>query len=167
MSPRETLVSWLRDAHAMEGHSIALLETQISRFDEYPDLLPRLKDHLEESRDQQAEVDSCLRQMGEHSSTLKDASMVIGANIQSFVHAMSSDQILKQAIASNAFEHFEASSYRVLVSAAEACGEPDIARVCQNIVKQELAMADWIFERIPQLTERYFSLEEEENLLGR
>ncbi len=130
-------------------------------------MLHGLKEHLEESREQQAQVDSCLRQMGEHSSTLKDASMVIGANIQSFVHAMSSDEILKQAIASNAFEHFEASSYRVLASTAEACGEPDIARVCQDMMKQELVMADWIFDRIPQLTERYFSLEEEEDLVGR
>jgi hypothetical protein len=55
-------------------------------------------------------------QLGEDTSTLKDSAMKVAANLQGMMHAMSSDEVLKNALAS-AFEQFEAASYRMLVSA--------------------------------------------------
>jgi ferritin-like metal-binding protein YciE len=152
---RESLAAWLRDAHAMEGQAITLLETQINRLDSYPEALPRLRSHLEETKDQRARVEQCLQQLGEDTSTLKDAAMKIGANLQGLAHMMSSDEVLKHALASNAFEHFEAASYRSLSAAAQAAGEPDIARICEGIMQQELAMASWVWDQLPPLTEKY------------
>ena len=40
-TPRDNLISWLRDAYAMEGQAIELLETQIQRLENYPETLPR------------------------------------------------------------------------------------------------------------------------------
>jgi ferritin-like metal-binding protein YciE len=154
-TPRESLTAWLRDAHAMEGQAITLLETQIERLESYPEALPRLRQHLEETKDQRAKVEQCLGKLGEDTSTLKDATMKIGANLQGMVHAMSSDEVLKHALASNAFEHFEASSYRSLATAAEDAGEPEIARTCEGIMQQELAMADWVWQQLPPMTHKY------------
>lgn len=155
MNPRESLASWLRDAHAMEGQAITLLETQIERLESYPEALPRLRQHLEETKDQRAQVEGCLHKLGEDTSTLKDATMKVGANIQGMLHAMSSDEVLKHALASNAFEHFEAASYCSLAAAAQDAGEPEIAKTCESIMQQELAMADWVWEQLPPMTHKY------------
>lgn len=155
MNPRESLAAWLRDAHAMEGQAITLLETQIQRLENYPEAVPRLRQHLEETKDQRAKVEGCLSKLGEDTSTLKDATMKIGANIQGMLHGMSSDEVLKHALASNAFEHFEAASYRSLAAAAQDAGEPEIAKTCESIMQQELSMADWVWEQLPPMTRKY------------
>jgi ferritin-like metal-binding protein YciE len=83
--------------------------------------------------------------------------MKFGANVQGMLHAMASDEVLKHALASNAFEHFEASSYCSLAAAAEDAGEPEIAKTCEGIMQQELAMADWVWQQIPPMTHKYLS----------
>jgi ferritin-like metal-binding protein YciE len=153
--PKDSLAAWLRDAHAMEGQAITLLETQIERLESYPEALPRLRQHLSETKDQQAKVAQCLQKLGEDTSTLKDTAMKMTAGVQGMLSAMSSDEVLKHALASNAFEHFEAASYCSLAAAAEEAGEPEIAKTCEGIMKQELAMADWVWQQLPPMTHKY------------
>jgi len=157
---RESLAAWLRDAHAMEGQAISLLETQIQRLESYPEALPRLREHLAETKQQRGQVEQCLQKLGEDTSTLKDATMKLGANLQGLMHAMSSDEVLKDALASNAFEHFEAASYCALAAAANDAGEPEIAKTCENIMRQELAMADWVWQQLPPMTHKYLQRSE-------
>ena len=61
---------------------------------------------------------------------------------------------------SPAFEHFEAASYCSLAAAAEDAGEPEIAKTCEGIVQQELAMADWVWRQLPPLTHKYLQRSE-------
>jgi ferritin-like metal-binding protein YciE len=154
-TPRENLAAWLRDAHAMEGQAITLLRTQIDRLESYPEAVPRLREHLRETEQQQEMVEQCLSRLGEDTSTLKTGTMKLAANIQGMLHAMSSDEVLKNALASHSFEHFEAASYCSLAAAAEDAGEPEIARTCENIMQQELDMADWVWDQLPTLTHKY------------
>jgi Domain of unknown function (DUF892) len=51
-SPRDHLIDWLRDAHAMEEQAKTMLESQISRLKHYPEALPRLQQHLAETERQ-------------------------------------------------------------------------------------------------------------------
>lgn len=85
--------------------------------------------------------------------------MKVAANLQGMMHAMSSDEVLKNAQASAAFEQFEAAAYRMLVTAAEVAGEREIARTCETIMEQEVAMADWAWGQLQPLTQKYLSLE--------
>lgn len=156
---RESLAAWLRDAHAMEGQAETLLQTQIDRLQNYPEALPRLRSHLEETRQQRKAVESCLSRLGEDTSTLKDGTMKVAANLQGFMHAMASDEVLKNALASAAFEQFEAASYRMLVSAAEVAGEEEIANTCRTIMEQEIAMADWVWGQLEPLTVKFLQLD--------
>jgi ferritin-like metal-binding protein YciE len=156
---RDSLAKWLRDAHAMEHQAVGLLETQIDRLENYPEALPRLREHLRETKDQMAQVEQCLQRLGEDTSTLKDTAMKMTAAMQGMMHAMSSDEILKTALANHAFEHFEAASYCSLKAAAEALGEQEIARTCDSIMRQELAMADWVFDQLSPLTQKYLQRE--------
>jgi ferritin-like metal-binding protein YciE len=158
-TPRESLAAWLRDAHAMEGQAETLLKTQIDRLKNYPEALPRLRAHLQETEDQRAALEQCLERLGESTSGLKDGTMKVAANLQGLMHAMSSDEVLKNALASAAFEQFEAASYRMLVTAANVAGEPEIARVCETIMEQEVAMADWVWSQLAPLTEKYLQLD--------
>jgi ferritin-like metal-binding protein YciE len=149
---RENLAAWLRDAYAMEGQAIELLESQIERLEHYPQAQPRLREHLEETRTQQATVERCLEGLGESPSTLKAATMRLAANVQGLLHALSGDEVLKHALGSYAFEQFEAGCYRSLAAAAQAAGEPGIANTCTRLMEQEQAMAAWVWEQIPALT---------------
>lgn len=63
-SPRDSLAAWLRDAHAMEGQAETLLQTQIDRLKSYPEALPRLRSHLEETKEQRAAIERCLAKLG-------------------------------------------------------------------------------------------------------
>lgn len=155
----ESLAIWLRDAHAMELQAESLLETQINRLENYPEVLPRLRAHLEETKQHKQMVEKCLTSLGEDASVLKDTTMKATANIQGMFQSLASDEVLKNALASAAFEQFEAASYRMLVTAAEKAGEPMIARTCETIMEQEISMADWAWGQLEPLTEKYLSLE--------
>ncbi len=108
---RENLSNWLRDAYAMEGQAIELLEAQINRLEGYPEALPRLRSHLNETRAQQTQVEECLHRLGTDPSMLKDSAMKLTANVQGMLHAMAGDEVLKHALSSHAFEQFEAGCY--------------------------------------------------------
>ncbi|HEX3208891.1 MAG TPA: ferritin-like domain-containing protein [Geminicoccaceae bacterium] len=154
-TPRDNLAVWLRDAYAMEGQAIVLLEGQIKRLEHYPQAQPRLREHLEETRAQQSQLGQCLEQLGESPSAFKEATMRLGANIQALMHGLAGDEVLKHALGSYAFEHFEAGCYRSLIAAAEAANEPGIAQTCKRLMEQEQAMAAWVWEQIPGLTKMF------------
>jgi ferritin-like metal-binding protein YciE len=154
-SPRDSLAAWLRDAHAMEGQAETLLQTQIDRLKNYPEALPRLRSHLEETKQQRVALESCLKRLGQDTSMLKDGTMKVAANFQGLLHAMASDEVLKNTLANAAFEQFEAASYRMLVTAADVAGEPEISRVCSTIMEQEVAMADWAWSQLQPMTQQF------------
>jgi ferritin-like metal-binding protein YciE len=71
------------------------------------------------------------------------------------LHDFASDEVMKHALASYAFEQFEAAGYQALVTAAEQAGEREVASTCSTILREEQAMAAWLWEHLPQLTRRY------------
>src|SRR5215210_3315908 len=93
-------------------------------------------------------------------ATIKDSA----GKMLGFGQAMSGmfvgDEVLKGSIASYAFEAMEIASYRVLVSTARQVGDEDTARVCEQILQEEEAMADWLQQNIPALAQQYLMREE-------
>ena len=65
----------LRNAHAMEAQAKELLERQIERLDDYPELRDRMRRHLTETEGQQERLKQILRSMSEPTSTIEDAAM--------------------------------------------------------------------------------------------
>lgn len=154
---KETLVTWLRDAYAMEGQAMELLEMQIQRLEHYPQAQDRMRQHLDETRAQQAKLHDCLGRLGADPSGFKESVMRFGANMQGIMHAMASDEVMKHALASYAFEQFESACYQSLSVAAKDAGEHDVARVCDDILRQEQAMAGWLWQHLPQVTSEYLA----------
>ena len=152
---REHLVAWLRDAHAMELQAIELLEKQVGRLEHYPELLAKIRAHLAQSRGQAERVERCLAELGAGPSAAKDLAGKMVGGAQQLSGVFASDEVVKSALADHTFEHYEMASYRVLIAAAEEAGEPEVARICREILHEEEAMADWLKGHLPELTRRY------------
>jgi ferritin-like metal-binding protein YciE len=156
----ERLMEWLRDAHAAEEQAETMLSGMARRIENYPDLRTRVEQHVRETQQHAERVRGCIERRGGSTSMIKDS----GAKILGLGQAASGlfvgDEIMKGSIASYAFEAMEIASYRILVEAARDVGDEETARVCEQNLREEEAMADWLKEHLPALTHQYLHREE-------
>jgi ferritin-like metal-binding protein YciE len=149
---KQVLVAWLRDAHAMERASVDALDRMGDRLARFPDLAAGFRDHWRQSVGQVERIEACLKKLGSDTSTFKDlASRFIGI-AQSYAVAVAPDEVVKDCLAAYSWRHFEIAAYISLGAAALALEEPDIARMCDEHVQQERAMASWLEQQIPGVT---------------
>jgi ferritin-like metal-binding protein YciE len=150
----ETLVTWLKDAYAMEQGIVEILERQIGQMDDMPEAQEKMRDHLELTKAHAEQVQECVERLGEDVSRVKSGiANVLGA-IQGMSTVMAKDKILKNAMANYAIEYFEIAAYLANAEAARMLGYDDIAEVCETIMEEEQEMADWLEGQIPFLTRR-------------
>jgi ferritin-like metal-binding protein YciE len=149
---KQTLVAWLRDAHAMERASVDTLDRLAERLSRYPQLAVRFREHWRESLGQVEHIERCLKNLGSDTSTFKDlASRFIGI-AQAYAVAVVPDEVVKDCLAAYAARHFEIAAYTSLGAAALMLEEPDVARMCNEHLEQERAMATWLEQQIPEVT---------------
>lgn len=151
----EELNQWLRNAHAMEEQAEKMLEAQSSRIENYPELAAGIDRHLAETRRQKERIEQCLARRGTASSGMKDVAAKFAAVMQGVGGSMAGDEVVKGAMASYTFEHFEISAYKTLIAAAELAGDSETARVCAEICREEEAMADQLAGLLPQVATTY------------
>lgn len=154
------LVEWLRDAHAMEQQAEQMMRTQAGRIDNYPEVVQQLERHIEETQSQSKKVESCLARYDESASSLKDISGKMTALGQTFSGMFAGDEVVKGCLAWTTFEHFEIASYRILVAAAEQAGDHETKRICEEILKEEVAMAAWLEQNTPNVVRQYMLREQ-------
>ena len=159
MSAQDTLAQWLRDAHAMEEQAKTMLTAQSSRIEHYPELKARIEQHLRETEAQEEKLRGCLDRLG-GTSAVKDAGGKMSAMMQGMGGMFAGDEVVKGAMASYAFEHFEISAYRALIGAAEMAGDAETKAVCEEILREEEAMASWLYEHLPSVTRQYVEREQ-------
>ncbi|MCF6125754.1 ferritin-like domain-containing protein [Mesorhizobium sp. M7A.F.Ca.CA.001.07.2.1] len=160
---REWLVQWLRDAHAMEEQAETMLNGQLNRIENYPELSERIRQHVQETRQQAARLETCLDRIGQGSSTLKDAGGKLTAMAQSLSGVFAGDEVMKGSLASYTFEHMEIASYTILIAAAKSLREAEVAQVCEENLREEVAMADWLKSHIPTTTEQFLARADSES----
>jgi ferritin-like metal-binding protein YciE len=149
---KQTLIAWLRDAHAMERASVDSLDRMADRLGRFPELAAGFREHWRQSLTQVRQIEVCLKQVGSDTSTLKDlASRFIGI-AQAFAVAVAPDEVVKDCLAAYSWRHFEIASYLSLGAAAAALGEPEVARMCEEHEQQERAMATWLEQQIRDAT---------------
>jgi ferritin-like metal-binding protein YciE len=144
----ERLLEWLGDAHAMEKESEALLSTLAVRIEHYPELKQRLTGHVAETRRQAESLLGCIERLGGSPPALKGFMAKTMGSLHAACNALMSDEVVKGAAAGLALEHLEISMYRALVAAAEQAGDRVTQEVCEEILQQERAMADWLSEHL-------------------
>lgn len=155
MTPQENYHDWLRDAHAMEKQAESMLKAMSSRIDHYPGLRARIEQHLTETEGQITLIEEVLDRNGINRSVMKDATSKMSAMSQAVGGMFASDEVVKGAISSYVFEQFEIACYTSLIRAAEKVGDTAGAEVFKQILTQEIAMAEWAFNHLPDVTEQF------------
>jgi len=152
---RQTLIAWLRDAHAMERASVDSLDRMADRLVRFPELAAGLREHWRLSLTQAQQIEVCLKRFGSDTSTFKDlAGRFIGI-AQAFAVEVSSDEVVMDCCAAYSWRHFEIACYLSLSAAATALEEAEVVRMCEEHIQQERAMAQWLEQQIPETTRAF------------
>jgi ferritin-like metal-binding protein YciE len=157
---RDLFVVGLRNAHAMEVQARELMERQSERLDEYPEVKSKVSAHLQETNEQLRRLEQCLEACGESTSSLKDTTQSLAANMQAMMHSMAGDEILKNTFANEAFENFEIAAYKSLLTLCGAAGVDAAKMPLEQSLKEEQRMASWIDSNVEKITMEYLRHEE-------
>lgn len=158
-SIRDIYITGLQNLHALEAQAIQLCQRQVERLENYPEMRERLREHGEESRQQQQRVAEILHNLGTSPSTLKDIGTSIMGNLAAIGHAVAQDEVVKNSFANYAFEHYEIASYMGALTMAEAAGDTASPRLLEQSLNEERRMAQWIQDHLSPTLQRYMQLE--------
>lgn len=151
---REVFVTGLRNAHALENQAHEMLERQVERMGDYPELQSRLRDHLRETKTQLSRLEQCLSNLGESTSSMKDTALAFGANIAAMGHAMAGDEVLKNVFANSGLEAYEIATYKSLLRMADIA-DPKAAETLRQSLREEEDMAAWVADNVDRITLEY------------
>ena len=156
---RDTLIGWLNDAYAMEKGIIPVLENHVKDAEKFPEIQTRLRAHLEQTRRQADQVNMLVERLGGSTSAVKTTMGTIGGFFSGMSTGAAPDELVKNALADYSTEHFEIASYRALIAGAQALGETEVVRVCEQILREEEEMARWLESNLPMLVNMYLGTE--------
>jgi ferritin-like metal-binding protein YciE len=157
---RDIYTTGLRNQHAVENQAIEMLERQVGRLKNYPEMEQRMREHIEESREQAARIEELLSGLGTSHSTFKDMAASFMGNMAAIGHSIAPDEVLKNTFANYAFEHFEIAAYRSLLTLADAVGHGAAQTALQQSLREEERMAQWIGDNIKPTTLRFLERSE-------
>jgi len=148
----------LINQHAVENQAIELLERQLGRMDQFPEIKAQLQRHLDESRAQAQRLDQLMGQHGTSASALKDSMMSVMGNMAALAHTPAPDEVIKNTLANYAFEHFEIAAYKSLIALAEHIGDANGVRILTTSLREEEAMAAWVGQSIAPTTLKFAAM---------
>jgi ferritin-like metal-binding protein YciE len=151
-SPREILITGLKNAYALESHAADITHNQAGRLGDYPELQRRVQEHHVETLRQRDRLGDCLSQLGESPSTLKDTVLRLVGNLR---RCSMLRRTTKGTFASASLEHYEIATYKSLVAMANLCDEPSVAAACRQNLGEEEKMAQFLDGHIEEVTRTY------------
>ena len=155
MKTKDELIEWLRDAYAMERAMEVALKNQIDNQDISMLVREQSALHLKETQHHADAVAACLRRLGSEPSALKTA-MAKGVEIMKDAStALAGDHRVKDLLGMCATEHFEIACYTALRAGAARFGFFEIVETCNQIIKEEQRMADWLEANLPHVVTAY------------
>jgi ferritin-like metal-binding protein YciE len=157
-SPRDTYITGLVNAHALENQAVSILSRQVERLESYPEMSDQLRLHIDESKVQAQRLEEILQSLGTSHSSLKDLVTSFTGNMAALAHAPMQDEVMKNTFANFAFEHFEIAAYRSLLIMAELAGDNSSPKLLQQSLSEEIRMAKWIEDNLDATTRKYVQL---------
>ena len=155
MTEQQAVLSWLKDAHAMEAGALPTLQHHADTAQNYPEVRQKLLQHHEQTRHHAELVEGCLERLGTHPATFKEAVGTTVGRVTGLANLATKDPVIKNALGDYAAEHFEIASYKSLIAAAEKVGDTETADVCRQILQEEEEMAGWLGGHIPTMTQKF------------
>jgi ferritin-like metal-binding protein YciE len=154
-SAKNIYVTGLRNQHAVENQAIELLERQVGRLENYPEMEQRMRRHIDESREQAQRLEDLLGHFDTSHSSLKDTVMSLVGNMAALGHSTAPDEVMKNTFANFAFEHYEIASYKALLTLADLAGHDAGRSALESSLREEEEMAAWIAEHLDPTVRRY------------
>ena len=127
---RETIDTWLRDAHATEAQAATMLRGTAKRNENYLQFSQRLAAQADRCDSNARAIDACLTVRGSGPSLLKDTVGQVTALGQSLSGTVVGDEVVKAALATTTFARMQAASARALIAAASSEGDSATASTC-------------------------------------
>ena len=155
---RSIFITGLKNAHAMENQALSIMKPQVSRIENYPEVAARLDQHIRETENQITRLEELLSGFAEDRSALKDMALSFTGAMAAMGHTIAGDEILKNAFANFAFEHFEIAAYSSLLTIANHAGFSASVAALQANLDEEVAMADWIDQHLSEVALKFLSL---------
>ncbi len=152
---QDIFIVGLRNQHAVEKQAIELLERQVGRLENYPEMSARMRQHIAESNEQARRIEELLSSLGTSHSAVKDTVTSLMGNLAALGHTVAPDEVLKNTLANFAFEHYEIASYLSLLTLAEAIGHDRAKLALNESLREEEQMAQWIQDHIGPTTLRF------------
>lgn len=149
----------LRNAHAVEKEALQVMQRQVDRIANYPDVTKRLREHIKETEQQVARLDEILERHNESSSMLKDLVTQVMGNSAAVAHAAAGDEILKNAFANQALEAYEIAAYKSLITMAMRQEDRKAVQLLKRSLAEEERMAKWVDAHVVKLTQAYLDRE--------
>jgi ferritin-like metal-binding protein YciE len=157
MTQQQNVLSWLKDAHAIEQGAVLNLENHAAAAEGYPEVQSKLYEHAEATRQHALLIERCIERLGGHPSVLKEAIGTVMGKVQGVANLPAQDTVVKNALGDLSAEHFEIASYTSLIAAAEQAGDEETAIVCRRILHDEEEMAGWLRAQIPIITRQFLA----------
>ncbi len=151
----DVYLTGLRNQHAVETQAIGTVKNELSRMEPYPELHAKMQQEMERSTTQAARLDSLLEKHGTSKSIAKEAVTGAVATVAGFAHLGADDEVLKNVLAAIGFKAYEISSYKVLLTLAEAAGAAEDRAVLEQSMKEEQEMGDWLGSHLPEFVHAY------------
>ncbi|KPL91484.1 DUF892 family protein [Herpetosiphon geysericola] len=164
MSHQATVIGWLKDAYALETSLIPALKKHAHDLEQLPAAHSRIEQHIAETERHADLVKACLERLGDDPSLLKAGMANLSGMAKEVPMALAADTIVKNALSDYASEQFEIACYTSLLASAQIIGDQQLASACQEILADEQAMAQWLAEQIPMLTQHYLEQEHARSL---
>ena len=149
------------NAHALEKEALQIMQRQVERLENYPEMRELLQMHIRETEEQIRRIDEILHSHGEDRSLLKDTVTQIMGNMAAIAHVPMADEILKDTFANHAFENFEIAAYTSLIAMADAAGHRNHIPALEQTLREERKMAQAVHDLIEPTTRRFIKLSEE------
>lgn len=157
MTEQQTVLSWLKDAHAMETGALPTLQDHAETAKDYAEMQTKLSQHASATRRHAELIEGCIERLGGRPSALKEAVGTAVGKVTGLANLPAKDTVVKNALGDYAAENFEVACYTSLIAAAERVGDHETADVCRQILRDEEEMADWLKGYIPTLTQTFMT----------
>jgi ferritin-like metal-binding protein YciE len=154
---REIFVVGLRNTHGLETQALQIMNRQVERLENYPEVEQSLRRHIQETEGQRQRLEEVMNQLGETPSAIKEAAMGFMGNVAAAVHAPADDEIIKNMLANHGFENYEIAAYKSLLIMAEAANFTNVSGFQQSL-REEQAMAQAVADMIEPVTRKYIQL---------
>ncbi len=156
-SARRNFIAGLHNAHAVEQQALQVMNRQVERLENYPEVEQLLRRHIQETEQQRQRLEEVMSQLSESPSAIKEAVMGFVGNMAAVAHAVASDEIIKNMLANHALENYEIAAYKSLLIMGEAAGFNNLSGLKQSLQEEE-TMARNVADLVEPVTRKYNEL---------